>query len=346
MNPPAILMHWSVPIGTVRGVSFRLSYLVLVFVAAIAVQCHISLSSGLLAGVIMTCSLIAFQAGQLAVARDRVFYRGPVLLWPGGSFLLTRPVYQSAELASSIALAGLLTTSLLTGTAAVLICAELPSFPTELLVPFAVPVGLLTAQSDPWVTALISMFYVNWSLLILNLIPIPPFAASAFTTGGFRGEIDGDLTEAVSLRVGFLLAGLVLVLSVVLNLVFLTAIFATVLLMLMHDHRRYVEAHVVREIQQQYEAYRRRNNEEDSFQFGSFGSEYPASFRSSHSDREEELSQPGVSSAMATPMPQRSSEEELDRILQKIHTSGKAALSPEELETLQRLSSRLRDRRR
>ncbi len=339
-------MHWSVPVGTVRGVSFRLSYLVLVFAAAIALQCRISLSSGLIAGAVMTGSLLAYQAGQLAVARDRVFYRGPILLWPGGSFLLKRPVYQTAELASSVAVAGLLTISMLTATAAVLLNAELSSFPTELLIPFAVPATLLTQQTDLWTIALISMFYVNWSLLVLNLIPIPPFAASAFTTGGYRGEADGDLNEAISLRVGFLLAGLILVLSVVLNLVFLTAIFATVLLTMMHDHRRYVEGHVIREIQQQYEAYRRRNHEEDSFQFGSFGSEFQSDYRSARADSEEELSRPTASSATTAPQPQRSSEEELDRILQKIHTSGKAALSPEELETLQRLSSRLRDRRR
>ena len=337
MDPPVILSHWSLPIGRLFGISFRLSYLVFVFAAAVAWQAD--LLSGLLACAIMLISLVVQQVGHLCVSLNRVFYKDPILLWPGGSFTASPPLFQSQDTAASSALGGLLASAILAGTSAILLNAE-SQFRNLLLVPFSVPAEMLPG-APIWLETLIWTFSVNWTLLVINLIPIRPFAASAFATGGHSSRADGDLAEAVSLRIGFVLAGTGLLIGIVFNLVFLTAAFTGVLLLLMHDHRRYVEAHVFREVEHRFRTFH-QTEPEQSFDYSNYGS--PEQTNEFQPDVHEEFAARGRSSATAAPQP-NPVEEELDRILQKLHERGREALTPEELHTLLRLSDQFRNRR-
>jgi Zn-dependent protease len=341
MNGSRGLMTFSFNLGSALGAQWRLSFLVPVLWLALLWRLQ-DVTLGLLAATIVLLSLILHELGHLIATAFTRGHAEEVILWPLGSLTQHTPGDGfRAVLATSL---GGPIVSFVAAACCLLFMPD-REMAVQLLNPFA---QFQVAESESIrLTALRMCLMANWCLAVLNLLPLLPLdfgrVIHQFLTLRFTAVESRDLM----LRSGLVLCVFGLFAGYVFDFSSLTALFAFLLILHMHES-----------IQRQPQVPAQSAAEEETFLGYDFSEGYSSLARSAARYEEEDetwhKSQEFATSddsdmrheAVGDRLAQQRAEEDrlLDATLKKLHESGRDALNARELRILKRASDRFRER--
>jgi Zn-dependent protease len=328
------LLTFSFPMGRLMGVPLRLSFLMPVVAVALMWRMQ-DVVFGAITSAILLLSLLAHEIAHLLVARRNYSAPGLVVLWPlggmseGGSRLTFRE-----SLAQSLA-------GPLVNAAVAIACGwrlhELGLL-ANLLNPFEVfSVGsqLPLAENCLRVT-----FLVNYCLTLFNLIPVRPLDVGQVASSFLNLRFVESETHDLMLRIGLVVSLFGILAGFVFDISSLVALSAFLLVLHIHQVSQWTPP----------------PEPDDSFLGYDFSEGYTSLNRTEFSDRETEDEDSGFGilerwktrrddeRAVRESEVREMDEQQLDIILEKLHTEGRDSLSARELAILNRVSARLRQR--
>ncbi len=320
------------------GVPLRLSFLMPVVVVALMWRLQ-DPSLGAIAGVILLLSLLLHESVRLVVYRRYGQHPGSIVLWPLGGMY-------SAQTYCDFG--GSLLCALVPPVINLAVAAVSGWFLyqhdqlMDLLNPFAT-LDLRGGHGLPD-ACLRTVFIVNWCLGILNLIPVRPLDAGqalhAFFNLRFAEQESGDLL----LRIGLVASLFGILAGFVFDISSLVALSSFLLVLHIHEATRWTPPNDLPDLDESFLGY---DFSEGYTSLNRSQKELTDEFQRSSSDsilerwrvrREEEKQRRELNE-------QEADDAELDSILEKLHTQGRSSLSHRELEILDRVSARLRQRK-
>lgn len=322
-------LTFSFPAGRLFGIPLRLSVLLPIVVMAIMWRLQDPVS-GLLVGFVLLLSLMIHEAAHLMLARQANHYPGTIVLWPLGGM-------QSAPLPMDFRAALLMT---LAGPAASFaICAaagwELHNQGqlTALLNPFAqVSVGTSADLSD---VVLRATFFVNWCIGWFNLLPVRPLDGGQLLLSFLNLRFADSESRDLLMRIGLVLTLLGVSSGFVFDISGLVALSAFLLVLHIHEATRWHPgADFADESSEDDDEFPDFDEDDDHESFDPSSSGIMNRWRSR---RDEERSRREAEQMLEDEM-------QLDRVLEKLHSQGREALSPREISLLNRISARLRQK--
>ncbi|MCA9035663.1 MAG: hypothetical protein KDA91_11065 [Planctomycetaceae bacterium] len=304
-----------------------------------------SLTLGLIAGVILLASLILHELGHLAAARLTGGDAENILLWPLGGLrpVLPGPGNRAAIIAH---LAGILVNVVVL--AFLISPLQQAQRLDELLNPFG---GFDVFDGDSLeLTAWRMAFYINWCLIVFNLVPVLPMDGGNLLQWFLELRYSRVETRDLLIRIGLVASLFGLLVGFVFDVSGVVALSAVVLIMHLHE---------AMQVQRMPMPTR-----DESFMGYDFSEGYTSLDRSSSEwspvdsnpslDDNDQMTEAGLlerwKARRAEERQRRESEEHerdekrMDSILEKLHQHGREALSTEELQILDRVSRRLRER--
>ena len=328
------LLTFSFPMGRLLGVPLRLSFLMPVVAVALMWRMQ-DVVFGAITSAVLLLSLLGHEIAHLLVARRNYSAPGIVVLWPlggmseGGSRLMFREsLFQS--------LAGpLVNASVAIGCGWRL--QELGLL-GNLLNPFEVfSIGsqLTLAENCLRVT-----FLVNYCLALFNLIPVRPLDAGQIASSFLNLRFVESETHDLMLRIGLVVSLFGILVGFVFDISSLVALSSFLLILHIHHVSQWTAP----------------SEPDDSFMGYDFSEGYTSLNRAEFSEGEsqDEDSSFGIlerwksrrddERAVRESEVREMDEQQLDIILEKLHTEGREALSDRELAILNRVSARLRQR--
>lgn len=328
------LLTFSFPMGRLMGVPLRLSFLMPVVAVALMWRMQ-DVFFGAITSTILLLSLLLHKIAHLLVARLNYSAPDIVVLWPlggmsDGGLKLT---FRESLLQS---LAGPLVNA-----AVAIGCGwrlqELGLL-DSLLNPFemfSIAPQLTLADNCLRVT-----FLINYCLTLFNLIPVRPLDAGQIAASFLNLRFVESETHDLMLRIGLVVSLFGILAGFVFDVSSLVALSA--FLLVLHIH--------------QVTQWRPRSELDDTFMGYDFSEGYTSLNRTEYSDRESHDEDSGFGilerwksrrddeRAVRESEVRELDEQQLDTILEKLHTDGRESLSARELAILNRVSARLRQR--
>lgn len=332
------ILTFGFPIGRLGGARFRISFLFPMTVVALMWRFD-SVDTGLLAGVLLFCSVLLHELAHLVVARSTGDEMDEVAMWPLGG--LEEPYgrgYWHDHLKTM--LAGPLT-NLLIAFSCLLTLTPAEAFSLlDPLTPFSVSDSESLGQ-----TICRLAFLINSCLFLVNLIPVTPFDAGlllrTYLTARFA-EIEG---RDLMVRLGLILGLLGILLGFVFDFSTVTAVSGFVLILHLHENLKWYESVDQHERLAEYELSQEMMDEYSSA-YGGYDDFNEPEESSAHQEVIERWRVQKEQEQRDEEHEQRQQEDEqVDQILKKLHIHGREALSSHDLHLLNRVGDRYRDRK-
>ncbi len=330
------ILKFGFSLATLGGARFRLSVLFPVAVIAIIWRLE-DIQLGLLATAILLFSVLIHELAHLLVARSTGGEMDEILLWPLGG--LEEP-YGRGYLHDHFQtmLAGPLTNLLLALSCMMILQTADVSLLLSPLSGFKVPEG-----ESLTITAWKMAFLINWVLFVVNLLPITPFDGGVLVRTYLSTRFSESESRDLMVRLGLVLGMFGILAGFVFDISGLVALSAFVMILHLHENMRWCEL----------------VSEPDQFSEFHIGEKHGgphAEFFDDASDLSDDATESGEVSEdwrlgseeqrlRQEREERRSEEQQVDDILQKLHLNGRESLSSLELQILNRVSDKYRNRR-
>jgi stage IV sporulation protein FB len=330
------LLTFSFPMGRFLNVPLRLSFLMPVVAIALMWRMQDPLF-GLLAAAILVLSLVVHELAHIVLGRQFRQHPGTVVLWPLGGMQSTQMMLAFPRVAL-IGFAGPLASLSLAFLAGYHLHQDQAL--TELLNPF----GKLDLKGDLGIfhSCMRMTFFANWCLALVNLLPVQPLDCGQVFASFLNLRFMASETRDLMLRLGLVLSLFGLLSGFVFDISGLVALSAFLFVLHLHEASRWTPPD---------------HEPEESF----LGYDFSEGFTSlERSGSEEEVEDPDADASNGLLERWRSrrdeeklrrdeeerqfEEKQLDVILEKLHGQGRESLSSRELNLLNRVSARLRQR--
>ena len=328
------LLTFSFPMGRLLGVPLRLSFLMPVVVIALMWRMQ-DVVFGAITSAVLLLSLLGHEIAHLLIARRNDSAPGIVVLWPlGGMFEGGSRLTFRESLVQSLA-------GPLVNAAVAVGCGwqlhELGLL-GNLLNPFEVfSIGSQLTLAE---NCLRAAFLVNYCLALFNLVPVRPLDAGQIASSFLNLRFVESETHDLMLRIGLVVSLFGILAGFVFDISSLVALSSFLLVLHIHQVSQWTPP----------------AEPDDSFMGYDFSEGYTSLNRTEFSDREgeDEDSSFGIlerwktrrddERAVRESEVREMDEQQLDVILEKLHTEGRDSLSAPELAILNRVSARLRQR--
>lgn len=331
MNYRESPLYWSFPTGSWFRTQVRISafFPVLALILCIRVD---DLKLGLIFSVILLASTLVHEFAHVHIARMAGGRTDDILVWPLGGLTQPQGLGDSKSLTLT-AIAGPLVNAVLCG---ITLPAVLHSpFAGEALHPFhlpTVPFGDELAQS-----LLVLTFAANWVLLLANLLPIHPLDMGRIVQIIMTNRWDKETAAEFYVRISMAISVLVIVAGLIADAGWLITMGAVLLVMnLQRSHQMRVA-----------DAY------DDSFLGYDFSQGYTSLERSEDVHVEPQPSiwqrwreRKKTERQLREAREEAQMQQELDALLEKVHSQGFDALTDAERRQLNQVSARLRNKER
>ena len=324
-------LYLSFPVGTWWSTRVRISVFFPLIVVVLMLRMD-DLQLGLLVSGLLFVSVLLHEFGHVFAARLTGGYGDEILIWPLGGL---------ASVHHGVTFSSRFLTPAAGPTVNLLLCGVvlIPVVATEQFLTAVNPwaMGTLDLDGASWLErTCLMMFVVNWMLVLLNLLPIHPFDGGRMLQAGLAVRLGNEFSALVYLRIGTVAGIIVLILGLMCDSSGTVALGAFILLMNLQESAQL----------------RAGGEYEENFMGYDFSQGYTSLERSS--DDVPPHARPGIlqrwKQKRRNEKDRRSQaqvardEEEMDRILQKLHDGGVFSLTEPEKRILNRESKRLRDR--
>jgi len=326
------LLTFSFPMGRLMGVPLRLSFLMPVVAVALMWRMQ-DIVFGAMASAVLFLTLLAHEIAHLAVARRYHCLPLAVVLWPLGGMQTGQSRLTFRE-SLAISSAGPLLNLVLAA-----VCGwqlQRLGLLTELLNPFGkVDPGSTNDLALNWLRM---TFVINYGLCFFNLIPVKPLDAGQAFASFLNLRFVEMETRDLMLRIGLVISLFGILTGFVFDISSMVALSAFLLILHMHD----------------MVSWNPPAENEESFMGYDFSEGYTSLARTEEADDDDDEAGLGILDRWKTRREeekllreaeeQAQEEQQLDRILEKLHSTGRDALTVRELTILNRVSARLRQR--
>lgn len=334
MNNRSSPLSWSFPAGTWFSTEVRVSVFFPLLLLVLWWRLG-DISFALVFGAILVASVIAHEFGHVVAARFTGGAGDEIVIWPLGGLALVEPANTFSSRLQTAA-AGLIVNAM--------ICLlTLPAvLNSEFLVPALNPLVLPFNQFSGQLLEdlLILAFAANWVLFLVNLIPVYPLDGGRMLQACLVTRLSGSVAAAVYLRVGFVVAFLMLIAGLMVDgeqfsgawIVFIGAI---ILMLNMQESMQLQaaesgdESFMGYDFSQGYTSLERKREREPKKRVGflkRWRAKRIADKQRRAREREERI------------------EVELDALLDKVHNQGMDSLTESEKRQLRRASVRYRNK--
>jgi Zn-dependent protease len=329
MNSRESPFFWSFPCGSWFLTRVRVS---IYFPLLVLVICWNLKDArlGLIFSGILFASVVFHEFGHILAVRWTGGTGNEILIWPMGglAFVQPAPTFASQLLTPAagplvnLALCGITLVSVLDSGSGLAALNPL-QFPNVTLL-HDVPGDLLRLT-----------FYANWMLFLANLIPVYPLDGGRMLRACLMTRYDGDASAEIYIRIGLIVAFLLMIVGLLANSVWIVFIGAIVLVLNVQESQQI----------------RASESYDESFMGYDFSQGYTSLERSAGSPRER---RPGLlerwRQARRAEKLRREQEKTaeaertVDELLDKVHAGGMESLTVAERRRLQRASARLREK--
>lgn len=325
-------LFWSFGAGTWAGVHLRISWLMPLVVGAFLYHFGLQMG-GALFGVLFF-SVLLHEIGHILAARATEGSGDEILMWPFGGLAFVETTSIRSQILT--AAAGPLVNGLL---CLLFVPAVLAShLGAHVLNPLLVPIAPETFLANVASNVQVLTFWMNWTLLLVNLIPAFPLDGGQIFRSILTSRMGPGMGTEVAIRVAWVFAFVMLVVGALFFAhVLLVCIAFLIILLAVQEHFQL----------QSTESY------DDSFMGYDFSQGYTSLERSDQQQTKPErragLLQRWLAKRRADKLrrmgeQQQLSEQQLDAILAKVHAQGMASLSQSEKRLLKRASNRYKSR--
>ncbi len=338
MHATNTILTFSIPLGQIGPNRVRVSFLLPAAILAIMWRLG-DVPLGLLAGAILLLSVFAHEMAHALVARGWGGGTDTLLLWPLGG-LGEHSVAGDFRVRVQTILAGPLVSLCVLG------CCYFPLSAAgtldSVLVPFAT-FPLIDGESLA-MTSCRMAFFINWVLLLVNMLPMLPFDGGLLLRAFLKERFADVEVRDVMIRLGLVLSLFGLLTAFVFDISSVVALSAFVLLLHLHELLRWHDANGLGD----FDGYEFASDfefsdsdpeaDDDAFDREA-ADEFTKASRAAHWHlrREEERERREFER-------QQLEEKRVDEILQKLHDHGQHALNAAELRLLKKAGDRYRSR--
>lgn len=322
-------LHWSFPLGTWFETHVRASIFFPVLLLAICWPLGWKL--GLVVGAILFVSVVLHEFGHVFGARMTGGSAHEILLWPLGGLAMVQPASTFASQFLTTLAGPLVNLGLCLATLWPVLQSSLAGAAFH---PLTLPVAGI---SDRWMNdVLLLTFAVNWALLLLNLIPAMPLDGGRMLRTVLALNYGGSTAADVTVKVGIGIAIVMMIVgAIALDSAWIMLIGAFLLV-----------TNIVEQMQMQMgEVY------DESFMGYDFSQGYTSLERAEERMREKPPSwlqrwKKNRDAARERRLQQEAleAEQQLDLLLEKVHTHGMDSLTESEKRALRRASTRFRQK--
>lgn len=338
MNPDRNIFQWSIPLGRWFAVQVKLS----VFFVLIALVLVFRLGDwriGVTLGLMLLLTVLLHEFGHAFAARMTGGDCNEIVIAPFGGLAMCMPAQTFASQFWTTAGGPIVNIALCLVTLTPVLQSPRAG---NCFNPFVFPAVTLAGKSffDALPDVLIILFFVNWILLLLNLIPVHPLDGGRMLFTVLGARLERMVARNAYFRTGSICGVILLVAGLLMDNTIVMALAAIVLFLNVMEMSQI-------QMSEQYD---------DSFMGYDFSQGYTS------------LERPGESGEVGTARPRepgvigrwkaqrederrkkkeeedRAMEVQLDELLAKLHATGKDGLTPAEHRQLRDISARLKDR--
>lgn len=337
------ILTYGFPLGRLGGARFRVSFLFPVVAVALTWRfrfVELGLEYALLATGILLFSVLLHELAHLVIARSTGGEMDDVLLWPLGG--LEEPYgrgYWQDHLQTM--LAGPVTNLLLAASCLLIISGDDALRLLNPLTPFYV------LQDESLLTSICRLaFVINVCLFAINMIPVTPFDSGVLLRTYLTSRFTEPEGRDLMIRLGLIFGLLGMLTGIMFDFAAVVAVSAFVMILHLHESVRWFETTDRFDDQDELEYSYPVADEfgeafEDDGEFfrtevESDGGHQEVLDRWRHQREQERVREEREA--------QEREEQQVDRILQKIHLHGRESLSSNDLHLLKQVSDRYRDR--
>lgn len=337
------VQRWSLSLGRWAGINVRMHIFLLLF-AVLAVGLSFSdhdlLRAGLMTLGVVLVSVLLHEAGH-ALAAIRVGGKvDTIILGPVGGLVLPR-VPDEPEIHLFVALAGPLVHLALVVAAAIGLAASGHAGLVAGLLHMVGPNGLFTDGDSAWLTLLKLVFWWNWVLMLLNLLPAYPFDGGPIFRSMLWPAMGRRTARIFTGRAGIVIGALIAAAALLSfppeqeSLIEVRLPLVMLGIFLVFSARQDLVSGWSEELFDEAVGYRVRSDGLDLLEPIELDDEDDDAVLVEHQQR---LSEPMEG------RPDTSEDARVDDILARLHVSSLSQLSREDLEILQRASERYKQR--
>jgi stage IV sporulation protein FB len=198
MNQRQSPIYWSFSCGTWAGVDVRMSVWIPILFAYICLRLQ-DLELGLALSLIFLLSVVLHEMSHILGVRSTGGTGDEVLLWPLGGLAMVHPAgtFRSQFFTAA---AGPLCNLLLCLLVALPVMQS--PFQTAVFYPFELPIGKFS--TDVVRDLFVLTFWVNWVLLLVNLLPVYPLDGGRMVQAALATRWHGDAVTHIYLKVGMI----------------------------------------------------------------------------------------------------------------------------------------------
>lgn len=355
MNHRDSPLYWSFPVGTWFATDVRISVFFPLLLLLFCFQ--LGLLLGLVVAGLLFVSVVLHEFGHVIAARRTGGSGSEILIWPLGGLASVQPAatFASRFLTAAAGPAVNLTLCLITlwhvlnvpppalappvnsvESTASSDDAARRSITRDALNPLVMPAVDLT--DDVLSAVLVLLFALNWTLLLVNLIPVYPLDGGRMLQSVLSSRMGHETATDVYIKVGLFFAFVMMLGGLLLDNSFVVFIGAIVLVLNFQESVQLRSG----------EAY------DDSFMGYDFSQGYTSLERSLDDEPAPKQRRPGLVARWREKRRQEQQRREaardledaaqLDALLEKVHTQGIDALTEAERRQLARASQRMRDK--
>jgi stage IV sporulation protein FB len=332
MNNSRNFLYWSFGAGTWYGVRLRISWFLPLLLFYFWYELGWRFGGALFAGLFV--SVLLHEIGHILASRALHGTGDEILLWPLGGL---------ASVASGGSSRWRVVTAMGGPAVNLLLCALFLSavhsggYLPGALNPLILPVAPDQFGREHLLTDLqLVMFWMNWTLLLVNLIPAYPLDGGQAVRSELSLRVDGTMALELSIRLAYVVAFVLAVLAllvfkhvILLGIAFFLALVAMQESMHLHAGDSYDDSFMGYDFSQGYTSLEKSEKSRPEVRRGLIARWLEA--RRVEKQRRNEREQQQVI-------------EQLDAILAKVHERGLGALTPSERRLLKRASDRFRGR--
>ncbi len=327
MNASQNPLFWSIPAGSLCATRIRISFYFPLLFIALCFRIDFKIAFALTA-IFLVSTLLHELIGHVLVARYTGGDADEVLLWPFGGLAWVKPASTFQSQFFTAAGGPLMN---------LLIC--LAALPTVLWVeggatvfnPFQLPFLHFTEQ---WMLQIVLLiFFVNWALALLNLLPIYPLDGGRMVEACLHGYGSEMERKVLCLRISLITGIILMMLGIYLDNVWVVALSSMLMLLSILEgaNQRWGESYddsfMGYDFSQGYTSL--EQNEPD-------GRESRKSYWAKRQEKKEAEKQRQLEESRAA------DERKLDILLAKVHESGIDSLNTQEKRFLQKASKNFR----
>jgi stage IV sporulation protein FB len=330
MNSYRSPLYWSFPCGTWFQTQVRISVFLPVFLLLLCWRLE-NLQLGLVFGGVFFFSVLLHEFGHVIAARMTGGNGDEILIWPFGGLAFVRP-------------AGTFRSQLLTPMAGPLFNLLVCLITLSPLVLNGRTAGLFNLFTFPisqlsdavFLDVLVLIFRANFLLLAINLIPVYPLDGGQMLKAVLSNRLDREIANDIYIKSGMIVGLLALIGGLFVELSFLVFLGAVIMLLNMQESFQL----------------RSTDGYDDSFMGYDFSQGYTSLDRDD--DHPRPARRPGLwqrwreqrraEKFLKEQEQEAEAEQQLDLLLEKVHSEGIESLSDVERRLLDRVSARYRDK--